>query len=287
MNLKFYKEITIVIVSYKSREKVIHFAKKIPKKFKVIIIDNSKDLSLKKKLELFKNIKVFLRENNGVSSAINFAVKKINTKYFFQISPDLEFNFNKLIFFYNEAIKMNNKFSAIGPRYINVNKKSHKQSNINKRVGYVEAIHGSAMFINKQNFNNIGGFDENFFLYFEENEFCKRGKKNGFYAYQLNDIEIKKLGETVEFNNNKKKQALSNLLSWHFVWSKYYFYKKYNGKIFSIIYFQPLLIRSILKFIFYYFFKNQNEFEKYKFRIKGLWTSITNKKSYLRINDIL
>ena len=33
------------------------------------------------------------------------------------------------------------------------------------------------MFINTKNFIEIGKFDENFFLYFEETEYCYRAKK--------------------------------------------------------------------------------------------------------------
>ena len=45
---KFYDDITIIIISYKSCDIVKNFIKKIPKKFKVIIVDNSNDLNLKK-----------------------------------------------------------------------------------------------------------------------------------------------------------------------------------------------------------------------------------------------
>ena len=33
------------------------------------------------------------------------------------------------------------------------------------------------MFINKEIFEEIGRFDENFFLYFEETDYCYRAKK--------------------------------------------------------------------------------------------------------------
>ena len=33
------------------------------------------------------------------------------------------------------------------------------------------------MFFNKSKFDLLGGFDENFFLYFEETDYCLRAKK--------------------------------------------------------------------------------------------------------------
>ena len=44
------KQISLVLISYKSKEKILNFIKKIPNGIKVIIIENSKDYNLKKKL---------------------------------------------------------------------------------------------------------------------------------------------------------------------------------------------------------------------------------------------
>ena len=68
----------------------------------------------------------------------------------------------------------------------------------------------------KENFEKIGKFDENFFLYFEETEYCYRAKKNGYIAYQINDIKAKSIGRSVETNNNEEKK-LNNILIWHFI----------------------------------------------------------------------
>ena len=67
-------------------------------------------MNLKKDIEeKYKNISVYLKENNGVSSALNYAVEKIKTKYFLQISPDLEFNFEDLKIFLDFAKTKNKK----------------------------------------------------------------------------------------------------------------------------------------------------------------------------------
>ena len=171
-------EITIVIITYKSGNIIYDFIKKIPSTIKTIIIDNSQDYELKKNIEKnYKNISVYLKENNGVSSALNYAVEKIKTKYFLQISPDLEFNFEDLNIFLDFAKTKKNNFAALGPRFLDVKQKSHKQINENLEFGKIDSIHGSCMFIDKDIFFKIGKFDENFFLYFEETEYCYRAKK--------------------------------------------------------------------------------------------------------------
>jgi len=171
-------KLTIVLISYKSENKINTFIKKIQKNIKVIIIKNSNNIILKKNIEKkYKNIKVFIKKNEGVSSSINYAVKKIKTKYFLQISPDLKFNFSDIKLFFVLANKLNNRFAAIGPRFLYVKEKSHKQINKKIHYGAIDSIHGSCMFINKNCFKEIGKFDDNFFLYFEETEYCFRAKK--------------------------------------------------------------------------------------------------------------
>ena len=178
-------KITIVIITYKSGKIIYDFIKKIPSTIKTIIIDNSQDYELKKEIEeKYKNISVYLKENNGVSSALNYAVEKIKTKYFLQISPDLEFNFEDLNIFLDFA-KIKNNFAALGPRFLDVKQKSHKQINENLELGKIDSIHGSCMFIDKDIFFKIGKFDENFFLYFEETEYCYRAKKKVIFHIKL------------------------------------------------------------------------------------------------------
>ena len=275
-------DVTIIIITYKSEKIIYDFIKKIPSNIKTIIIENSQNQKLKKDIEKkFKNIKFYIKENNGVSSSINFAVDKIETKYFLQISPDIEFSFKDLEIFFNYAKKLNDSFAALGPRFLNVKEKGHKQINEQIEYGKIDSIHGSCMLINKENFEMIGKFDENFFLYFEETEYCYRGMKKGYLSYQLNKIKVKSKGRSVNTNNDNKKN-LDNILIWHFIWSKYYFTKKKYGKFFSIIIFIPLLLRINFKILYHTILQNKNASQKYKFRLDGLLKSIQGKKSYLR-----
>lgn len=117
--MKLNKFITIVIVSYKSNKLVINFVRKIEKRYKIIIVDNSYDLKLKKEInQKYKNAKVYLKDNIGYGAAANFARKKINTKYFCLCNPDI-INFDKNLFesFYKAANKLKEKFLCIGPSY--------------------------------------------------------------------------------------------------------------------------------------------------------------------------
>ena len=283
MNKNISKKITIILIAYKSEKLINAFVKKIPNTIKVIIIENSNNLLLKRKIEKnYKNIKVYIKKNEGVSVSINYAAKKIKTEFFLQMSPDIEFDYMDINKFVEVAKKLDNKFSALGPRFLNVNNKSHKQINKNLKIGSINSIHGSFMFINKKKFKEIGGFDDNFFLYFEETDYCKRASNVGLKAYQINEIKAKTEGRSVLIKNKKEKKELNNILIWHFIWSKYYYSKKNYGSLISVVIFIPILLRIIIKILFYKVFNNKIKMVKYKSRLNGLLSSMVGKRSSLR-----
>jgi GT2 family glycosyltransferase len=281
------KKVTIVLVSYNSSNKLKKFIKNIPAKCKVLIIDNSKDYNLKKIFKYKKNIKIYFKKNEGYGSSINYASKIISTPYFFVIQPDVSgINQRAIENFYKYAKLINDKFSVIGPHFINASKKGHYQTSLNYKIKEIHNVHGSTMFFNKKNFVKIMGFDKNIFLYWEETDFTKRAKKKGYKAYQLNLVKVThEKGKAVNTINLEEREKLENLYTWHFIWSKYYFFNKHYGNIISFFYFFPILIRILYRLIIY---KKSDEKKYYKYicRWDGLTKSIFKKKSFMRLEKI-
>tara|TARA_A100001015_G_scaffold311092_1_gene413652 strand:+ start:53 stop:910 length:858 start_codon:yes stop_codon:yes gene_type:complete len=280
-----YKEVTVVIISHRSKKIVLNLIKKISNNFKIIIVENSYDKSIRNELsELHKNIDIIFSENNGYGSAINLARTHVSTKYFFVLNPDMQkIDDNLINVFYESAKELNNNFGALGPRFENVSEKSHKQSNINEKFGQVESISGSAMFFCTEVFDKNGGFDENFFLYFEETDYCNRANENNFKIYQVNSQKVyHAIGTSVETTSNEDINKLKNLYAWHFIWSKFYFVKKNKGYFFTLLIFVPTLIRTIIKLSYYKVLKNISREEHYKVRLDGLLSAIKGLKSFKR-----
>lgn len=278
------KFVTIVLISYKSKNKILFFIKNISKKFKIIIVENSNDKKLKELVKKkYKNVEIYLKKNKGYGASINYARKKIKTKYFIVFNPDvLGVNSSTIEKFHKEGIKLNDNFSCLGPRYSN--RISIKQSNKKNRINKIN-ISGAAMYFNVKKFDLLKGFDENYFLYFEENDYCLRGNKIKLYSYQLNNIKLKHFaGTSVEFKNKKEEEYLKDLRNWHFIWSKYYFYKKNYGLIFSTIYFFPYLLKLVFKNFYYILISKKNLQHNNKIRISGLIASIRGKKFNKRTN---
>ena len=277
------KNVSIVLVSYKSRTKILNFLSNISENFKVIIIENSNDITLESEIKKqYRNVEIYLRDNSGYGSSVNYARTKIKTKYFFLFNPDIYgVNDHIIDLFYQKANELNDNFCCLGPRYNEI--KNIKQSKKNKEINKF-SISGSAMFFSAKNFDLLGGFDENFFLYFEENDYCKRGAKIKIYSYQINSILLKHdMGSSVEYLNKEEKEKYTRLYNWHFMWSKGYYMKKHYGLFFAIIFFLPVIFKYILYLIFYKMV-NKKKFQKYKDRICALSIALSGRKANKRIH---
>ena len=281
------KDISILVLSHKSKSLVINLIKKLCNKFPIIVVDNSDDLELERKLNTeYPSVIYHSIDNNGYGAAINFGSNFIKTKYFLILNPDIEdIDEEKIIYFEKAASKLNDKFSVLGPRYTNLDIKSIKQSNENIEIANWKFISGACMFIKIETFKLLNGFDENFFLYFEESDFCLRAYKIN-KNYQINNIKIKhNIGTSVNIESVAEKEKLNNLYNWHFTWSKFYFFKKHYGFLISMLYFLPILFRTNIKIIFFRILSKHKEMKKYEIRNDALLNSIKGEKSFKRINN--
>ena len=242
-----YQNISIIIVSYKSKDKVLKFIKNISNKFNIVIIENSEDQLLKNEIELSKNIKIFLK-NIGYGSTANFGRKKL-IQIFSIMNPDINDLYEeKINDLFNITKKLDDNFLCLGPSYKN------KIFNKNYNLLKVKKISGACMLINTKTFDLLSGFDENFFLYFEEDDLCKRGIKKKYYSYQTNKVIVNHdIGTSVTNLTEDDKIHTKELTLWHFIWSDFYFQKHY-GKLLSIILFIPTILR-IFKILLSYLIK--------------------------------
>ena len=138
------------------------------------------------------------------------------------------------------------------------------------------------MFLNLRQFKNIGYFDENFFIYFEEIDLCKRLIKNNKQIFLDTNIRVNHLGGTSHDNSINYEMEKSR--NWHWMWSSFYFYKKHYGYFLAILKISPKLISALLKMIFFKFTLNNEKKDIYQCRFDGILNSILLKKSWYRPN---
>ena len=282
------QNLSIVIVTLKS-EKVIHQCiKSLNQNIPIIVVEHSENKKLKEELEKkYSNLKCILAKSNlGMGSGNNIGIKAATTDYVLILNPDvlLENNTIEELFLASQNIE---NFSILAPlekNFINYGFFNKKKSNKNLEDSpfNVDFVDGFAMLINKKKFSEIGYFDENFFMYLENNDLCKRSRDKGDLIYivprsKVNHLAAKavdkKYEDEVEFSRN-----------WHWIWSKFYFNKKHYGFFKAFFVGFPSYFSSLIKFLFYFLINNKKKKKIYFNRASGFYNAYLGKNSWYRPN---
>ena len=273
------RDITIVITSFKSEKKIKNCLKTINPECSVINVENSNDNEHKNKIEQeFNNVKCILSgENAGYGKGNNIGLNEVKTKYALILNPDTEL-FPETLEKFIQVAKNKSNFAIIGPA-ITDNKKNYNSS-AELNLKNVEAVKGFAMFLNLSEFKEIGYFDENFFFFLEEIDLCRRLSKKNKKIYYCENISVYHEGGHSHDTYVDYEMELSR--NWHWMWSIFYYNKKYNGYFISLIKILPKLIKSFFKVIYYFLIFNKKERSIYLYRLLGILNSILGKKSWYR-----
>ena len=284
------RNLTIILPSYRSKKLILSHLKSLSKNYKIIVIENSYDISLEKIIKnKYKNVEVYLKKNIGYGRAVNFAARKVKTKFFFVMNPDAKIYKNTLknLIKYTKQLK---NFGAIGPIYEN------QKNKFKKKLVKVNKLVSAAMLINTKTFLKIKGYDENFFLYYEDDDFFLKCNLKNLDIYNITNSFIKHNKSKVvkktlnlhstTFSNFKERNSTYVVGGWHGQWSKFYFYKKNKGYLSALIKCLPKNLLNLFQ-IFVFIFLNPPK-AKYKYyKFEGFVASLLGLPSYKRsIYDI-
>lgn len=211
--------ISIIIINYKQKILTEECVRSVYENFKsypfeVIIVNNSREESLEQLKSDYPDLSVIENENKGYSQANNSGAKTAAGEYLFFLNADTVIKSDFLKSF-TEAFK-DIKFGAAGLKLKNpdgsfqlsfwkennffneIKNKSEEAEFREKnkrfisekekeygRIKEVDWVTGAAMIVRKDNFEKVNGFDEDYFLYYEDADICKKfeniGLKNYFY----------------------------------------------------------------------------------------------------------
>jgi|TARA_B100001093_G_C26674857_1_gene947806 N-acetylglucosaminyl-diphospho-decaprenol L-rhamnosyltransferase len=270
------KDLSVIITTFKSEAKIRSCLNSLPKTLKTYVIENSNNEEFKKEIEKsYSSVECILTgSNKGYSIANNIGLSKIKTKYALVLNPDTIIE-NTAIENFFVAANENPDFWLIGPDHDQGLKNNFKKNKIYE----VDNLKGFAIFFNIKKFNKIF-FDENFFLYFEEIDLCKRVKLNNGKIFLDPNIRINHEGGNSV--NQNLREMLEENRNWHWMWSTFYFHKKYKGFFKALIIILPKLFSSFLRVIFYQVIFNVKKRNIYFCRLSGLINSIIGNKSWYR-----
>ncbi len=246
------KSISLIIVNYYSKNLVEELIKTLPEVIKkegeIIIVNNSPDEEIC--FKEYENLKVINNEGNlGFGKAVNIGVKESKGEYLVIVNPDVKFikGFEKAL----EFIKKNKRISMVFPLIIDKEgKKSvffremeyafrtfilmmgydeflEKKERRRIKGKYISCAPVCCCLIPSKIFKKIGGFDESFFLFKEDEDLERRLRRENFYIYFYPEWVIyHKFGAT---------HKESDFAFYHRVRSLYLFYKKHQKFFYPVI----------------------------------------------------
>lgn len=260
-------DVSIVIVTYNCRDKTLNCIKSIYKEvkrinFEVIIVDNnSKDDTVEFFKEAFANLKIIENKKNiGFAAAVNQGIFKSTGKYILLLNPDTEVVSDcvKIMFDFLEADKKVGitagkllwpdgrtqilfmqfptlKAQLIEALYLHIlfSKSriisAHYLTNWNYNTKReVDVVSGACMMVRKEIMEKIGYFDEDFFIYAEDVDFCYRVRKNGWKIFYLPDARV------IHYHGQSTKLHEEIMLAQAYK-SRKVFLRKHYGKFYSDI----------------------------------------------------
>ena len=229
-------EITIIIVLYEEKISLIFQCLENIKNFKIIIVDNAGNISLKKKVEeKFKIYKYILNKKNyGYAKAANQAIRQCDTEYILMFQADALISDKDIFTLLESHKKYENCFMTSPTYYDEESKLSYSSGCLPEKNNTkdilnlegdvcVEVVLGSIVLFKKKDIFELGLFDENFFLYFLDFELCRRIINRKKSIIQIFDAKVQHVHGQLKVKSLLKKIFIRN---YNFTFDElYYFYK--------------------------------------------------------------
>jgi len=289
------QNLTIVIVTFKSEEVIHDCINSIGNGIKIIVVENSNSLEFKNKIEkTYKNVECIISTKNlGMGGGNNLGINLTKTDYVLILNPDVvleESTIDELFI----ASKIISNYIILAPisdnkYYPNYQTDKRQETFKNKESSFeVKSVDGFAMLINKKkidetmNIKSQNYFDENFFMYLENDDLCKRIKDIGEKIFVVPNAKINHLGAKAV--NPKYKNEIELSRNWHWIWSKFYFNKKHFGYSRAFIDGFPKFTSSIIKYLIYFLINNKIKKAKYFNRASGFFNAAIGRVSWYRPN---
>jgi len=284
------QNLSIVIVTYKS-EAVLHDCiNSIGNDIEIIIVENSNNIKFKENLEKkYANVSCIISMKNlGMGAGNNVGIKRVNNDFVLILNPDVILE-NSTIDELISVSKNIQNYAILAPISSDIDYPNYKVLNSkNKIVNFqqvqkVRSVDGFAMLLNKKKLDKIFNkeyFDENFFMYLENDDLCKRIIDINENIFIVPTSKIKHLGgKAVDIKYNNEIEFSRN---WHWIWSKFYYKKKHFGYLNAFLSGFPKFISSLIKYFFYKVIRKKIKQKIYLNRASGFFNAAKKKPSWYR-----
>ncbi len=233
-------KITVIIVTYNSAHCIPVLAPSLTTIKNIIFVDNASEDQTIDFINTYlpHSTIIALEKNNGFGTANNSALALVKTPYALLLNPDCKPKED----FFNKLLKSAEKFqdaAIIAPHLIRkdgtaeINYRwptTYWKSRGDKANGpcCVGFVCGAVMLIKLSEMQNIGFFDEEFFLYYEDDDLCHRVFKHKKQIILDPELEVIHYSRGSVKGGNPLKHEF--IRGFHHAQSKLLFEKKYFGQ---------------------------------------------------------
>ena len=284
------QNLSIIIVTYKSEAVVYDCISSIGNDIEIIVVENSNNIRFKENLEKnYSNVSCIISTKNlGMGAGNNVGIKKVRNDYVLILNPDVILEHSTI----DELISSSKNiqsFSILAPISSDINYTNYKTLNSKYKIvnlkepQKVKSVDGYAMLLNKKKLDEIllkEYFDENFFMYLENEDLCKRIIDAGEDIYIIPASKIKHLGGKAVDPKYKNEVEFSR--NWHWIWSKFYYKQKHFGYMTAFLGGFPKFISSSIKCFFYLIIGKKFKKKIYANRVSGFLNAVKKKPSWYR-----
>jgi len=210
----------------------------------IVIVDNaSTDNSISRISKIYPNIQIIRNKfNTGYGYAANQGMNFGHGKYFLICNNDIVLPQNILSAF-DDIFTKDSKAGIISGQEVRPNgdlvtTSGKKISLLTEFDGIykfnfykdpntlseVDILRGACLGISRKMFEHIGGYDEDFFFYFEDLEWCIRAQKNDWKIFLNPHIQVSHIGgaSSSELNQESRIEFYrSRIIFWKKVFPKY------------------------------------------------------------------
>lgn len=278
------ENISFVVVCYKSSLALKSLLLSIPKESEVILVDNSKDQETKEIANSYDCVLIQNKENIGYGSACNLGAEKASGSHLLFINPDSELKPGTL----DELIKATDRYpnaSAFNPKIIDrTGKQDFKRRSVllpksewmSKKFPTfdkdVSVLSGAAIFIKKEKFQQIKGFDEKIFLYHEDDDISIRLKNKIGNLMYIHNAVITHIGGS----SSSKDESIAKIKGYHMGRSRVYAQKKHNIKAVTI----RNIMLSLFQVLSPEMLFSKRKRAKYTYFLKGVFAELNLKELF-------
>ncbi len=233
-------ELTIIIVLFEEKDDLVFNCLENIKNFRIIIIDNANNTNLQKKVNKKFNIENYIlnKRNVGFTKAANQAIKLSKTEYILNINADCFIEEKGILKLLDSHKRYNDCFITAPTFYDNnlnlaYNADFFEEKKFPKETLKVEGdicvdkVLGSAMLFKKKDIEDRNFLDENFFMYFEDDDLCQTARINKKSVIQVFDVKVKHIHGKSKVKNIFKKTFIRH---YHFTLDQLYYYYKIGLK---------------------------------------------------------